>query len=39
MNKVFQLSKSPKSKDSSEIASDSDNNTQGLRENRPLSIY
>ncbi|RZP04678.1 MAG: cytochrome c oxidase subunit II [Flavobacteriales bacterium] len=29
MNKVFQLSKSPKSEDSSEIASDSDNNTQG----------
>jgi cytochrome c oxidase subunit 2 len=29
MNKVFQLSKSPKSDDSSEIASDSDNNTQG----------
>ena len=28
MNKVFQLSKSPKSEDS-EIASDSDNNTQG----------
>ena len=27
MNKVFQLSKSPKSEDS-EIASDSDNNTQ-----------
>jgi cytochrome c oxidase subunit 2 len=29
MNKVFQLSKSPKPEDSSEIASDSDNNTQG----------